>query len=259
MLFSIITVTRNNRSGLKKTAASLAAQEYDGFEWIIIDGASTDGSAKDLKDYSENYGAQVVSEEDGGPYDAMNKGLALAKGSYVVFLNAGDALAQTQTLKKIKESVWLSRPDFIYGDSWEFSKGRTWYKPAKPHAKINKGMFTHHQSMFYNREVIDDLTYNTDYKIAADYDFTLQFLSRAATCLYLAFPLCVFEGGGISQRSVTRGRKEQFAIRQKHKVSTIPINVVIYTSQIMTWGLRACAPGLFWKLKSFKREEERLP
>jgi putative colanic acid biosynthesis glycosyltransferase len=258
MLFSIVTVTRNNCGGLKKTAESLMSQEYDGFEWIIIDGNSTDGSKSDFSDYTENLRATIVSEEDDGPYDAMNKGMALATGTYVLFLNSGDTLAQTQTLKKIKESVWLSRPDFIYGDAWEFSKGRTWYKPARAHAKIDKGMFTHHQSMFYKKDVIEDLTYDSDFKIAADYDFTLRFLNRAATCLRLSFPLCVFEAGGLSQRNVTRGRKEQFAIRQKHKISTLPVNVVIYTTQIMSWGLRACAPGLYWKLKGFKQEEEKI-
>ncbi len=256
MLFTVITVTRNNREGLEKTALSLAEQEYDGFQWIIVDGASTDGTEKDLEGYKENQSAIVVSEKDDGPYDAMNKGITRAKGDYLLFLNAGDRLAQTQTLKKIRDAIRYSKPDFIYGDSWEFAKERTWYKPAKPHTKIAKGMFTHHQAMLYKRKLVGDLRYDLDYRIAADYDFTVQFLNKAATCLYLPYPLCMFEGGGISQRNVTRGRKEQFAIRQKNKVSSIPVNVMTYTSQMVSWGLRACAPGLYWNLKSSHRQQQ---
>ncbi len=245
MLFSIVTITLNNREGLEKTGLSLEDQEYDGFEWIIIDGRSTDGTPEDF----ENYQAHIVSEDDDGIYDAMNKGISIATGDYILFLNAGDTLAQTQTLKKIKDAVWLSKPDFIYGDSWEFSNERTWYKTARSHTKIDKGMFTHHQAMFYRRELIGDLRYDTSYKISADYDFTLQFLNKAATCLYLPTPICTFEGGGISQRNVRRGRKEQFAIRQKHKVLTMPRNMMIYATQMASWGFRSCAPGVYWKLR----------
>lgn len=250
MLFSIITVTKNNRAGLQKTALSIQAQEYDGFEWIIIDGNSDDGSKADFPDYD----ALIICECDNGIYDAMNKGIDHASGNYVLFLNAGDILAQTQTLKKIKDAVRFSKPDFMYGDSWEYARERTWYKPARSHTTIASGMFTHHQSMLYKKEMIGDLRYDTDYRIAADYDFTLQFLDKIDTCLKLEFPVCVFEGGGVSQRLVGSGRKEQFAIRQKLRVTPLPVNAFIYAKQAISWGLRTCAPGLYWKLKNKGQE-----
>ena len=254
MLFSIISVTRNNRAGLLKTMQSLDLQECDDFEWIIIDGNSTDGSQNDL----EGYEALVVSEDDKGIYDAMNKGIENAQGEYILFLNAGDALAQTQTLQKIKDAVWLSKPDFIYGDAWELSDGRTRYKTARSHTKISRGMFTHHQSMLYKRALIGDQRYDLSYKISADYDFTVRFLNKAQTCLYLPIPLCVFEGGGLSQTNVTRGRKEQFRIRRENHMAVSPHNMAIYAAQMASWGFRSCAPGLYWKLKGRARNDLNL-
>lgn len=251
MLFTIVTIARNNREGLARTASSLAAQECDDFEWIIIDGNSTDGTQKDF----ENYEAEIISEDDDGPYDAMNKGIEKAQGEYILFLNSGDIFAQTQTLKKIKEAIWISKPDFIYGDSWEFSQDRTWYKPARSHTKIDKGMFTHHQSMLYKKSLIEDQRYDLSYQISADYDFTMQFLNKASTCLYLPVPICVFEAGGLSQRNVSLGRKEQFNIRKKNRIAFIPKNAAIYAAQMVSWGFRSCAPGLFWKLKNIKKPD----
>lgn len=255
MLFSIITVTRNNREGLAKTAQSLDLQEYDDFEWIIIDGNSEDGTDEDF----EGYEAVIISEDDAGVYDAMNKGIDLATGEYLLFLNAGDTLAQTQSLKKIKEAISLSKPDFIYGDAWEFSEGRTWYKPSRSHTKLARGMFTHHQSMLYKHALIGDQRYDLNYRISADYDFTVQFLNKARTCLYLPIPLCVFEGGGISQTNVRRGRKEQFSIRRKNMMTLAPQNVAIYAAQMVSWGFRSCAPGLYWKLKAAKKNDTNPP
>lgn len=250
-LFSIITVSKNNRSGLQRTAASIRDQEFLDFQWIIIDGVSTDGTSDDL----EAYKATLLCEPDTGPYDAMNKGIDLAIGDYIIFMNSGDGFAQTQTLRKIRDAIQFSKPDFIYGDSWETDGRRTAYKPAGSYLKAGKGMFTHHQAMLYRRDLIRNLRYDLSYKIAADYDFTLAFLDAARTCLYLPFPICVFKSGGLSQRHVMLGRNEQFAIRRKHHTASFPRNALTYAMQTVSWGLRACAPGLYWRLKD--RQQER--
>lgn len=251
MLFSIITVTLNNREGLAKTALSLTGQEYNDFEWIIIDGNSEDGTEDDF----ENYDALIISEDDEGVYDAMNKGIENVTGDYLIFLNAGDIFAQSQTLRKIYDAIRFSKPDFVYGDSWELSQERTWYKPARSHIELNKGMFTHHQSMVYKRALVDDQRYDLNYTISADYDFTIQFLSKAQTCLYLPTPISVFASGGISQQKAKLGRKEQFAIRRKNQTTYIPKNAAIYAAQTVSWSFRSCAPGLYWRLKNLLKTE----
>lgn len=252
-LFSIITVTKNNRAGLRQTATSIQEQEFTDFQWIIVDAVSNDGTAEDL----ETYAATILCEPDDGPYDGMNKGIDLALGDYIIFMNAGDCFAQTQTLQKIRDAVWISQPDFIYGDAWETDGKRTSYKPARSYLKADKGMFTHHQAMFYKRSLIRNLRYDQTYAIAADYDFTLQFLNLARTCLYLPLPVCLFRSGGISQKNVRVGRNEQFAIRQKHKTLSLPKNALTYALQTVSWGFRACAPGLYWKIRQSKAPGEQ--
>lgn len=239
MKFSIITVTRNNLAGLKKTQESIAAQTCRRFEWIIIDGNSTDGTAALLPELQ----ATILSEPDTGIYDAMNKGLVRAHGQYLLFLNAGDCLAAPETLERLL--TYCDGSDFIYGDALEGEH----YKTARSHHKILMGMFTHHQSMLYRREALGTLHYDTTYRIAADYKFTTQFLLNADQVLYAPFPICNFEPGGISQTAAQEGRMEQFCVREELKSCHGHINAALYLAQTAQMGLRNVAPGLYWAIK----------
>lgn len=247
MFFSIITITRNNREGLSRTASSIDGQNFRDFEWIIIDGNSIDGTKEDLCCYEAN----VISEPDNGIYDAMNKGIALAKGRYILFLNAGDILYANHIMAEIHQNTCLSNPDFIYGDSWEVSATDRFYKPSGSHLAIWRSMFTHHQAMIYNRETIGSLRFNLNYKIAADYDFTLRFLNIADNILRLNFALCDFEAGGVSQRKSMLGRQEQFLIRHRNKACTFWLNISLFVQQSLSWRFRVFAPELYWKLRGY--------
>lgn len=238
MLFSVITVTRDNLSGLKRTQESLRAQGFSDYEWIVIDGASGDGTAAYLK----GTGANFVSEPDRGIYDAMNKGVERARGDYIIFMNAGDAFAAPDTLEKLAE---YADADFIYGDALEGGV----YKRAHPHEKIARGMFTHHQAMIYRRDVVGDLRYDLSYKIAADYKFTVEFLRRAQRVVHVALPVCIFEQGGVSQQRVRLGRDEQFRIRREQRVCGACENSFIYMMQTAAMIVRRATPGLYWKIR----------
>jgi putative colanic acid biosynthesis glycosyltransferase len=248
-LFSIITVTKDNLDGLKKTAQSVQAQNDALFEWIIIDGNSDDGT----KNYLKNLNAITLSEKDSGIYDAMNKGINQAAGFYSIFMNAGDVFAASDILDLIALDLQdlQKTPAFIYGESLEASQGGAPHnKPAKPYTKIKYGMFTHHQAMIYRTDRLKDLRYNTNYKIAADYDLTLRFLKGERDVYYIPAPLCIFESGGISQSHATKGRREQFEIRKAHKTVSKLENCCIYAAQKCLWSMRAMAPRLYWRLKS---------
>lgn len=216
--FSIVTVTLNHLSGLKHTYESLRVQECRDFEWIVVDGASSDGSLEFLKSITiERF--NWISEPDGGLYDAMNKGLSLSQGFYVLFLNAGDILADPLVLSEVKRRA-LSQarvPGYIYGDSIEKdANGNCELKPAFPHSMIWYGMFTHHQAMFYKRATLEDLQlkYDTRYKIAADFALTSEFLRAKPVVLRINIPVCIFEGGGASSttKGKLQGMKEQYAV-----------------------------------------------
>lgn len=214
-LFSVITVTKGDPEGLARTRASVGAQSCADFEWVVIDG--------DV-------------EPDAGIYDAMNKGLARACGTYAVFMNGGDTFYAADTLARVA-SFLKSAPDFAYGDACE--DGRI--KPARHN--IARGMITHHQAMFYRR---GNLRYDTRYRIAADYKYTAETIRAAQSVLYLPFPVCVFATGGISQRRADDGRREQAAIRKELGIRAPFAPLLQATAQI----LRHAAPALYWACRS---------
>ena len=243
-LFSIITVTLNNVAGLKKTYDSLHHQTSQDFEWIIIDGASNDSTIEFLNTQNIPH----ISEKDSGIYDAMNKGIARANGTYILFLNAGDSLADSETLQKITQKTDNQDYDFIYGDSLEELGDTQTYKRAREHHKINQGMFTHHQAMIYNSKLIQNMRYDESYKIASDYDFTRRALQNATRPFYIDIPICLFESGGISQQQVLKGRREQFDIRCAHQVPLYK-NISIFIAQTLIYKLRLICPKIYWFLK----------
>lgn len=246
MLFSIITIAKNNRAGLACTANSLQNQSFTDYEWIIVDGASADGTAEDLPAYN----AHVISEPDHGIYDAMNKGLARAQGDYVVFMNAGDRFADLETLSVLAKSIQTTQADFIYGDAWEKSKGHKFYKSAHPLKYLIWGMPTHHQAMVYKRGALDTLPFNTNYKIAADYDFTCRFLQRAQKTHYIRMPLCVFAAGGVSQQNAAQARLENYRIRQSLGLVSPPVNSMVFILNGVFWRLRHMMPVFYQALRS---------
>jgi len=239
--FSIVTITKNNLNGLTRTAASINAQSFTGYEWIVIDGASNDGTTEYLADTT----AAFVSEPDDGLYDAMNKGTERAKGDYILFLNAGDVLSDPDILSSLAKAAQADAPDFIYGDALETGG---FYKKARSHEKFNLGMFTHHQAILYRRNIIGDLRYDTRYKIAADYDFTVRFLKRAKNIHYIPAAICIFETGGISQQNMKLGRQEQFHARSTFGLPILK-NIMIYVYQTCAATLKNMAPQLYSRLR----------
>lgn len=272
-LFTIITICLNDLDGLKRTAKTVQGQSCTDYEWIVIDGGSKDGTAGFLKDIKP---AIWVSEPDHGLYDAMNKGLVRAGGDYVLFLNAGDALVSSKVLERLKTLIEAkdreakksevknpevknsevknseaNRPDFIYGDALERVGGKSHIKKARGVDKAAWGMFTHHQAMIYRRESLTKhkIMYNPAYEIAADYDFTLRILSHVKDPYYWPHPVCVFQGGGLSQKSALTGRIEQFQIRRALGTVSPYVNAFIFVMQSVVYALRRVLPGLYWRLK----------
>lgn len=210
---SIVSVCLNNLQGLKKTKNSILAQGQENIDWVVIDGGSTDGTKGYLE--ADLIGvAKFISEKDRSLYHAMNKGLELVKGDYVIFLNVGDTFADRSTVSKLKQT--FSDADFIYGDSIELTpEGQRLYKKSYSHKRAWYGMFTHHQAMIYNRNTIDALRYREKFIVGADYAFTLEFIKRSKKVVKLDFPICVFEQGGFSMSNKLQGRKDQWNIQKE--------------------------------------------
>lgn len=214
MKLSIITITYNNLSGLKKTFDSLYSwiKERDNnhwFEWIVIDGGSKDGSVEFLNQYNHlvDY---WVSEPDTGVYNAMNKGIMASKGDYLWFLNAGDCRADTCVSEELRNFL-IDGTQLVYGDIFEEDiNGNRHLLNQTDTLTIDHFIGGHlsHQSMFFARELFQDSLYDESYRIAADHDFVIKklFVER---CSYRHIPIAVaiYESYGMSAQqyySVTR-------------------------------------------------------
>lgn len=231
MLVSIVTIVRNDRHGLAATQESIESQLFRDFEWLVIDGASTDGTAKDALAINLPY-AQSVSEPDCGIFDAMNKGLNSAKGEFILFLNAGDIFPNSSTLAMIAPLLERNDVSFLFGDSFEKYAGNTReYKRARKQEKIAYGMFGCHQAMYYRRGVIGEMRYNTRFKIAGDYDFTVRFLNKTNQVLKVSDALCVFDLKGASNNHREKGRRENWIVQRDVLMLTLTrrlLNQAIY-------------------------------
>ena len=227
MKLSIITINYNNRDGLQKTIDSIVSQSFKDFEWIVIDGGSTDGSCDLLERYSDHF-AYWVSEPDKGVYNAMNKGVVQAKGEYVNFMNSGDSFASPTILEKI--FLTSHTADVLYGYMMRGSidgevnnllmmkHNLTWidfYRDGLPH-----------QSTFIKRSLFDQFgLYDENLKAVSDWKFFVNaFVYHNATSQFIPKKISVYAEGGISDvmglEERKRVAKELFP---RAMVETIPI------------------------------------
>lgn len=200
MTFSIITVNFNNLEGLRHTTHSVLSQDIGDFQWLVIDGGSNDGSREYLETLTDTR-LTWVSEKDHGIFDAMNKGIKLATQKYCIFMNSGDIFADNEVLSEVSKKVSGENFDILYGDSLERDGENLFLKQARAPKFNIYSMFTHHQAIFYNRDAIIK-GYDLNYKYSGDWALTTGLLSRPnVKALYLGRVVCVFERGGVSQRS----------------------------------------------------------
>jgi putative colanic acid biosynthesis glycosyltransferase len=214
--FSIITITLNDLSGLRSTRASIEEQSLHDFEWIVIDGASTDGTVDELRDcHLPNF--SYISEKDRGLYDAMNKGLERVRGQYVIFMNSADCFAGPSVLEVVRQRIEATqeRLAIVFGDGIErTADSGLVLKPARPIHWLNYGMHTHHQAMFYSRDSLSGLTYDESFKVSADYDLTCRIYRRHAASLAVDIPICIFLRGGQSNKRAGLGRSDNWRVQR---------------------------------------------
>lgn len=197
---SIITVNLNNLNGLKETVVNLFSQTYTDYEFIIVDGNSNDGS----KEYIDTISDRVdswVSEPDKGIYNAMNKGIRMATGDYVCFLNSGDAFLDSYTLEKFFDKS-TENIDIYYGDVIFKKKNKKRFIPA-PKTLTYPFLISNsinHQSSFIKRALFDELfLYNENLTIVSDWEFTIYAVCiKGIRTQHLDMTVSICDGTGIS-------------------------------------------------------------
>lgn len=216
MKLSIITVNLNNKDGLQKTIDSIVSQTNKNFEWIVIDGGSTDGSKEFIED-NKNHITYWVSEPDKGIYDAMNKGIAKSSGDYLLFINSGDYLCSNDIVEKIVNDKNFGKYDIMAGHTLLSCNDKIIKTRKAPHI-INvkfliKDTLCHQSSLIRSSHLKENGGYNTNYKIISDFVFLYEdLIIRNASYKPIHFKISVYDLSGISttNRALLNKEKNDF-------------------------------------------------
>lgn len=182
---TVVTVTYNAKAYLEQTLESVIEQDYPNIEYIIIDGASTDGTINIIKQY-EKYLTYWISEPDRGIYDAMNKGIQAATGEWINFMNAGDSFAAKDVLKQIFQTN--QEADILYSDSFIVDNNKKVLRRANVkglESLLLPEMPFIHQSSLIKRSIIINYLFRTDYSLASDIDLFMKLYVKKYKFKYL--------------------------------------------------------------------------
>jgi putative colanic acid biosynthesis glycosyltransferase len=245
--FSIITICRNNLNELIYTLESIKSQAYIDFEWIVIDGDSSDGTKNWLM--NNQFKKNWISEPDKGIFDAMNKGIRMSEGKYLIFLNSGDAFSDTEVLSKTHDSILQNtkEPTFIYGDSHDIDEsGKVFQRKAKDHLLIKRGMITQHQAMFFNKIHLPEIKFDLQFKVTADYALACEVIRKAGSnnILKVGFPICKFKMGGTNETHRFRALTEDYKIRRVILNLSVTESVVLFILHFVHTLLKKISPSL---------------
>ena len=225
-LISVITTVKNDRQGFQRTSQSVSIQDRTLFEFIVIDGGSNDGTIEVIRENTDLI-TSWVSEPDHGIFDAMNKGLALATGDWVIFMNSGDVFSSGVVLSELAGFIekegdsGVGRAGVIYGDSIaDYRRFRVYRKAGKPE-ELWKGMFCNHQSMLFRREALLGLAagrsqhghpacFDTTLGISADHDLVCRIYAAGLGFRHVPVAVAIWDTRGISNKRQLKSVIERY-------------------------------------------------
>ena len=223
-LFSIITITFNAAATLPATLKSVEQQSFADYEYLVVDGASTDGTVAIAR--ASSAVTSVTSEPDRGLYDAMNKGLRRATGRYLIFLNAGDALHGPDTLQKIARSIEKNNPDIVYGETALVDARRRFIAMRRLQApevltvkSFRMGMLVCHQAFIVRRAIAPD--YDLRYRYSADFDWCIRCMQVARTMTNTHETLIDYLNEGVTTANRKASLRERYDIMCRY-YGTVP-------------------------------------
>ncbi len=216
---SIITIVYNNAKGIERTLLSVLNQTYKPIEYIVIDGGSDDGTLDILQKYETSI-SKFISEPDKGIYDAMNKGLALATGDYVLFMNSGDEIYAPDTVEKV--FACADNADIYYGETEMInnkleSLGRRRHKAPDEFTwkSFKYGMNISHQAIYVKRSLT--IPYNqSNYQLSADIDWILNIAKRSSKIVNTRQYVAKYLVGGMSKKKHLQSLKERYQIFKEY-------------------------------------------
>ncbi|MEN9414504.1 MAG: hypothetical protein RLZ62_808 [Bacteroidota bacterium] len=222
--FSIVTVVFNGENLLRDTIESVRAQSWTNIEYIIVDGASADGTLSIVREFADKMpNLKWISEKDSGLYDAMNKGLRMATGDFIQFLNCGDCLHDQNTIASVARCV-SADTDVVYGDTLLVDDTRqpaglmselsTRKLPTRLHwKKYLGGMLVVHQSFIPRRTIAPDYIQDN---LCADYDWCIRILKNSRNAVNTGIVITDYLMGGMSKKRHRQSLLDRFSVMKKH-------------------------------------------
>lgn len=264
MKITVVTVCRNAENSIRKTIESVLDQRFSDYEYLIVDGASTDGTLSVIESYSDKFAEKnilfhSISEPDKGIYDAMNKAIDKAHGEWILFMNSGDTFFNGEVLNRLF-GFDISGYDIVYGNV--LITENNMYKFNSAGFITDQGFFSPicHQGMMTRTSVLRDYKYDTGYRLAADYDSMIRIHKVGGKFKKTDLTVAVFELGGTSFKQSIRYLKEMYVSRKsagiistKNKtVSVILLGTYLFIRRIakMILGKRFYSESRGWKKDS---------
>lgn len=235
MKISIITATCNSEQSIHSALNSISTQTYKNVELVVIDGASKDNTVSKIKETFTGY-LKIISEKDNGIYDALNKGIAKAKGDVIGFVHSDDFLASKEILSKITHIFQDEKVDGVYGDLQYVNKKDTskviryWKSEAFKPELLKKGWMPAHPTLFLKKEVYEKHgLFNLNYNIAADYDLMLRIFSDPTLKFkYLPEVITKMRVGGASNRSL-----KNIKLKSQEDLKALRANGIKYPMKVL--------------------------
>ena len=255
-LISIVTVVLNNPTGLKRTIESVACQKTDAIEYIVIDGKSS-ASSVEIANSFRNHIDIFISEKDNGIYDAMNKGISLCTGKFILLLNAADTLVQHSLGQILKDLNNWDCGNIYYGDSIHTYNDRSSSRLIfGSHEKLLGRMSISHQAVFIPNAIYKGYgNYDLHYKLASDFDFLLKLALGGITFKYIGIPIAYFETGGASDKKMISSRIECIKILWRNKSPQRISGTLNYCKEIAMFHIYKLITKIFGtKIASHIRE-----
>lgn len=213
---SVITIVWNDVKHIEETMHSVLNQTYQNIEYIVIDGASTDGTWDIICKYKERL-AFCSSEPDKGIYDAMNKGIKAITGEWCLFMNCGDTFFEKETIDKVFKDYKDCGESLIYGDTNLVDGKSHRVVKARGQKGKNECMPSFHQSIFIRSKEMKEHPYDLRYKIAADYAFFYELYERNSNYLYSSLIISNYEANGLSRKHEDVVVENKLKLYMRHK------------------------------------------
>lgn len=194
--FTIVTVSYNCEHFIEKTIKSVVSQKFKDYEYIIVDGASNDSTLSIIEQYKHCV-TTFISEPDKGIFDAMNKAIMLAKGEWVVFLNAGDVFCSDMILSTVSKHTSTTSSGVVYGDIEIVKNAGLVVKRAKDPCNMHR-MYFCHQSAFTRCEILKQNNYDLQYRLSADFDLYKKLYKNGIRFTHIDIPVAIYDMTGLS-------------------------------------------------------------